>query len=347
MLGQDPGSSGVTFGEAWTAWLAGKRKLRQSARARLEQIGAHWLIPAIGDVPLERLSGVHCAAVFQRIEHINAGIRAQQGDGRAFVHVDGDVRDRPRPVGVASQHRVYAALREFANFEVRKTRRLAFNPAYAVELEQEITPEATRWSAAQARKFLAATAGDPLHPAYRLVLLRGLRRGEALGLRWADADLDAGFLRIRQTSLKIGGEVVTGRPKSKAGERVIWLDQQTTDLLKAHHDAQVLQALEADTAWQDHDLLFCKEDGQPLKPDAVSRHFKVLARKAGLPPIKLHEGRHSAASLARDAAVDPEIRRRTLGHADQAMTSHYTHIEQAARQAAAEAVARLVEGDGS
>src|SRR5258705_383133 len=135
MLGQDPGSSGVTFGEAWTAWLAGKRKLRQSARARLEEIGAHWLMPAGGDVPL-------------------------------------------------------------------------------------------------ARKFLAGTAGDPLHPAYRLVLLRGLRRGEALGLRWADADLDAGFLRIRQTSLKIGGEVVTGRPKSKAGERVIWLDQQTTDLLK-------------------------------------------------------------------------------------------------------------------
>lgn len=82
--------------------------------------------------------------------------------------------------------------------------------------------------------------------------------------------------------------------------------------------------------------------GRLLKPDAVSRRFKVLARESCLPPIKLHEGRHSAASLARDAEVDPEIRRKTLGHADQAMTSHYTHIEAAAHRA--EAVAQLVEG---
>jgi integrase len=68
---------------------------------------------------------------------------------------------------------------------------------------------------------------------------------------------------------------------------------------------------------------------------------------AGLSVIKLHEGRHSAASLARDAAVDPEIRRRTLGHADAAMTAHYTHIEAEAHKAAAEAVAKLVEGAAS
>lgn len=78
--------------------------------------------------------------MFGRIERINAGIAAQRGDGRAYVHVEGDVRSRPRPVGVAFQHRVLAALREFANFEVRKTRRLAFNPVYAVELEPEVTP---------------------------------------------------------------------------------------------------------------------------------------------------------------------------------------------------------------
>jgi integrase len=79
----------------------------------------------------------------------------------------------------------------------------------------------------------------------------------------------------------------------------------------------------------------------------VSRRFKVIAKAANLPPIKLHEGRHSAASLARDAAVDPEIRRKTLGHADAAMTSHSTHIEAQALLAAAEAIAQLVEGAGS
>jgi hypothetical protein len=79
--------------------------------------------------------------------------------------------------GTASQHRVYAALREFCNFEVRKTQRLAFNPVYAVELEPEVTPEARRWSASEARAFLAFTKDDPLGPLFRIVLLRSSRRG--------------------------------------------------------------------------------------------------------------------------------------------------------------------------
>lgn len=93
--------------------------------------------------------------------------------------------------------------------------------------------------------------------------------------------------------------------------------------------------------------MFCRPDGTPWKPDYVSRRFKALAKAAGLPAIKLHERRHSAASLARDAEVDPEIRRKTLGHADAAMTSHYTHVEAAAHRAAAEAVAELVKGAGA
>ena len=103
----------------------------------------------------------------------------------------------------------------------------------------------------------------------------------------------------------------------------------------------------AGESWQDNDLIFCQGDGTPYKPDAVTRRFQRLATLAGLPVIKLHEGRHSAASLARDAAVDPDIRRRTLGHADAAMTAHYTHIEAEAHKAAAEAVAKLVESASS
>ncbi len=99
---------------------------------------------------------------------------------------------------------------------------------------------------------------DRLHLAYRLVLLRGMRRGEALGVRWADTDLDAGCLRVRQTMLKIGGDVVKGRPKSRAGERIVWLDQATTDLLKAHRRAQLAARLRAGQSWQDHDLLLLR-----------------------------------------------------------------------------------------
>ena len=90
------------------------------------------------------------------------------------------------------------------------------------------------------------------------------------------------------------------------------------------------------------DLIFCKDDRAPCRPDYVTGRFKALAAQAGLPVIRLYEGRHSTASLARDAEVDPEIRRKTLGHADAAMTSHCTHIEAQAHRAAAEAVAKLV-----
>ena len=137
------------------------------------------------------------------------------------------------------------------------------------------------------------------------------------------------------------------RPKGKAGERKIWLDAETIRLLREHRAAQRKGRMKAGPGWADDDLIFCKDDGTPWKPDHVSRRFKTIARAAGLPVIKLHEGRHSAASLARDAEVDPEIRRKTLGHADQAMTSHNTHIEVQAHRAAAEAVAKLVEGAGS
>jgi integrase len=346
-VGLDPASTGISTGEAWHAWLTGKKRLRASSAERLEIAGRHWILPVLADVPLERLNGAHVAEVFTRIERLNAELTSKQGDSRSFVRLDGDVRTRPRHVGIASQHRVYAALREFCNFEVRKTRRLAFNPVYAVELEPEVTPEATRWSARQAYAFLAATKADPLGPLFRIVLLRGARRGEAVGLRWADADLDAAYVRVRRPIVLVRGAVTESTPKTKTGDRLIWLDAETVRILKEHRTAQVKARLAAGESWHDNDLIFCRGDGTPHKPDAVSRRFKRLAALAGLPVIKLHEGRHSAASLARDAAVDPEIRRRTLGHADAAMTAHYTHIEAEAHKAAAEAVAKLVEGASS
>jgi hypothetical protein len=106
----DPASSGETFGPAW---LAGKKRLRPSSSRRLDQIGAHWLLPVLADVPLKRLAGRHCAAD-SRIEDINEEITAARGEERAPV-LARDVRNRPQHVGIATQHRVYATLREFLN----------------------------------------------------------------------------------------------------------------------------------------------------------------------------------------------------------------------------------------
>jgi integrase len=137
-------------------------------------------------------------------------------------------------------------------------------------------------------------------------------------------------LRAGAASDRAGGRgaATESTPKTKTGDRLIWLDAETVRILKEHRTAQVKGQLTAGESWQDNDLILCLADGTPHKPPVVSRRFKRVAALAGLPV-----GRHSAASLARDAAVDPEIRRRTLGHADAAMTAHYTHIEAEAHKA--------------
>ncbi len=99
----------------------------------------------------------------------------------------------------------------------RSLERTAANPAYAIELEAEITPEAQRWSAAEARRFLSVCADDPLHLLFRITVLRGARRGEAIGLRWSGADLDAGYVRVERPVLLVGADVIEGRPNSRAG----------------------------------------------------------------------------------------------------------------------------------
>jgi integrase len=345
-LGQDLASPEEMFGQAWRAWLAGKRKARPSWLRNLSLIGQHWLLPVLEDMPLARIGGEQCAAVFKRIEDFNEEIRRAAEDGRGPV-LPGDARTQAKHVGIAQQHRVYAALRAFMNFQVRRRHVFPFNPVFMVELEPEERDEARRWSAAEARQFLSATAADPLGLMLRIVLLRGARRGEAIGFRWAGANLDAGYLTVDRPVLQVGGTLSEGKPKTRAGARRIWLDPVTVTLLRQHRKAHLADRLRASTAWLDNDLIFCQADGSPWNPDYVTHKFPKLARAAGVPVIKLHEARHSAASLARDAGVDPEIRRVGLGHADQAMTSHYTHIEAAAHLAAAEAVARLVEGAGA
>ena len=263
-LGQDPASAGVTFGQAWAAWLAGNKRLRASARRRLTGIGEHWLLPILADVPLERLTGAHCTAVFERIDRINAEIAAQRAAGKALIRVEGDVRARHRPVDVASQHRIFAALRTVLNFEVKVTHRLAFNPVYAVQLAPEETPEAQRWSAAQVARFLAHTAGDPLGLLFRVAVLRGPRRGELCGFRWAVSDLDAGYLGTQQTILQLGGTVTfEDKGKTRVSRRRNWLDDETARLLRAHRTAQLRARMRAGEAWADHDLVFCRDDGTP------------------------------------------------------------------------------------
>ncbi len=153
---------------------------------------------------------------------------------------------------------------------------------------------------------------------------------------------------MKRTVLQLGGKLYEEpAAKSKAGDRLVFLDAETADLLRAHHKAQLRARMKAGPAWQDNDLVFCQADGRPWNPDHVSKRFKKLAAQAGVPVIKLHEGgRHTGNSLMRDAGVDQEVRMREVGHAGRDINDRYTHVLIEAHLAAAEQTAALIREAG-
>jgi integrase len=330
-----------TFGDAWPAWLAGKKKLRPSAAKALRGHGDNWLIPVLADIPVDRITGEHCAMVFERIEMFNDEIEAAREEKRRPV-LPGVVRQLHRHVGVASQHRVYAALREFFNYHLRKAHTITFNPVFAVELEAETRDPVEVWTPEQVGHFLDFHADDRMYWLWRLALLRGFRRGELAGMADDAFDPAAASITVNVALLAIGGKLVWGKPKTRAGERVVGLDADSVKAGKAHQSRRRRERLAA-AAWEDSGRMFTTEHGAALNPDWISRRFKAMAAEAGLPVIKFHAARHTAATLALQGKVDVKIVSETLGHSTTRITEDlYQHVSVRMQIGAAETVVALL-----
>ena len=246
-------------------------------------------------------------------------------------------------VGVSTQHGIYRALRAFLNFQWKKARAIPFNPVYMVELEPDTHATPLTWSPEQVGLFLAFHKDDRLYFLWRLALLRGFRRGELCGMADADFDADEGAITVNAALLEIGGRLVWGKPKSKAGERVVDLDENSVTEGKAHRGRRKRERLRAGGAWGDTGCMFTNELGDPLRPDWVSRRFKEMAAEAGLPVIKLHAARHTAASLALEAGVDIKVVSDQLGHSTTTITRDtHQHVRRATHRDAAEKVVALL-----
>ena len=185
-------------------------------------------------------------------------------------------------------------------------------------------------SEAEARTFLdaARVAEDRFEALYVLAITTGLRRGELLGLRWDDADLDRGTLRVGRALVREGGRWVVGETKTKRGRRRVNLTPRTVAALKAHRKRQLEQRVRLAGLYEDQGLIFASENGTPLNPEnLVKRSFKPLLKRAGLPEIRFHDLRHTCATLLLGRGVHPKIVQELLGHATIAMTldtySHY------------------------
>jgi len=323
-------------------WFAGKRKLKASVKRGYRSHLDHYLIPILGEIRLDRLRAEHISGMFDTIEEWNAEILASHEEGRA-PHLPDDLRKRKKLVGIATQHRIRATLRGALNAAVKRPGMLAWNPCLAVELPPEKRDPARVWAPEQVAEFFDAADDDRLGLLYRVILLRGLRRGEACGLRWSDLDIASGHVRIAQTVLQIGGRIIFDTPKTRAGERWVSVGKDIARRFKAHRNLQRRERFAAGEAWLDHDLVFCRKDGRPLAPDRVSARFREIAAAAGLPVIKLHEARHTAATLGLEAGIDIKVMSDQLGHSTTRITEDlYTHVRMAVHDQAAEQIVSLI-----
>ena len=280
--------------------------------------------------------------VFERIDVFNEEIEAAREAGRQPV-LPGDVRGRTRYTDVATQHRIYGVLRAFLNYQWKRAHKIPFNPIYAVELEPETREAPLVWDPDQVARFLEFTADDRLACLWRFVLLRGFRRGEICGLADADVDTARAAVTVNVALVQVGGKLIWGRPKSKAGERVVGLDKGTVEAVRAHRTLRKRERLAAGEAWADSGRMFTDELGEPLHPDYVSRRFRELAEKAGLPVIKFHAARHTAATLALEAGIDIKIVSEQLGHSTTRITQDlYQHVRHQVHVDSAEKVVDLL-----
>ena len=154
-------------------------------------------------------------------------------------------------------------------------------------------------------------------------------------------------LTVKRVIIQLGGKLhEEPTAKTKADDRLVFLDHDTAALLREHRQAQRKARMKAGPAWADNDLVFCQDDGTPWKPDHVSKKLKRLAAKAGV-PVKLHEGgRHTGNSMMYDAEVRPDIVMRQVGHASPEISQRYNHPMKQAHLATSAQVSALVRKAG-
>lgn len=207
-------------------------------------------------------------------------------------------------------------------------RLMAQNPCDSVELPRQVRSEMQALSPEQARGFLEAAASTPWRALFEVLVVTGMRPGEALGLQWRDIDWDAGRLSVRRALVKQGKEWRLEEPKTAKSRRAIPLPPDTVRTLVTHRKQQAVERLAAGPAYVNHDLVFAGQHGQPLDAhNVVRRGFKPLLREAGLPNrVRLYDLRHTCATLLLGQGVHPKVVSERLGHASVALTlDTYSH----------------------
>ena len=227
-------------------------------------------------------------------------------------------------------------------------RMLPGNPADLVELPKMVRKEMRALSPQEATDFLDAIRGDRWAPLWELLLVTGLRPGEALGLKWSDVDWDQKRVRIQRTLVRSeDNEWHLGEPKTARSRRSVVVPKSTMDTLRRHRTDQAQERLRRGAEYKaDLDLVFANGVGEPLDYRVVvRRHFKPIVKAAGLEPLRLYDLRHTCATLLLAGGEHPKVVAERLGHSSTVMTMDvYSHVLPDMQEKAAEKLERLLFG---
>ena len=294
-------------------WLPARRlSLRESTAATYEQMIRTYIAATIGAAKLQAIDGATLNAFYGRL--LSEGrTEARRGLGAGLS-----------PKTVRNVHGLLSrAFRDAVRWG-----RLPRNPCDAADPPRGVSPEMKAWSAEQLRKFVSSVATHRWAGIWALMATTGVRRGEVLGLRWSDVDLDAGSVTIRSTRVRFGKTIATSTPKTARGNRTVALGPVVVAGLRAWRRQQAADQLLMGAGWRNGDnLVVTVADGSAPNPEAFSNLFGKLAKAAELPMIRLHDLRHSYATAALASGVPVKVVSQRIGHADVGVTLKiYAHV---------------------
>ena len=307
----------VTFADyVHRQWLPSvKSTIRPLTFKGYERVMTRNVIPGIGSVRLQSLSGGHINALYRQLEE--SGMAASTLN---FVH--------------AVLHR---SLRDATRWGL-----VTRNAAAMADPPKASRSRAKAWTASELSRFLGHVAKDPLFALWRTAATTGMRRGELCGLTWRCLDLKGGRLTVEKQIVPARGGIAWSPPKSARSRRTIALDPQTVDALRRHRNGQLLERQLAGDVYEDEDLVFADPLGGAIRPDRLSGLFRKHRIAAGIPTGSLHTLRHTAATLALSADIPVHIVAARLGDNPVVVLRTYAHLLPQSDELAAERVAALL-----
>jgi len=370
----------LTVTEFLRDWLERKKDIKPATYFSYhQQIEAQW-IPRLGGHRLDRLNGSHVQAALDAIAAEAEVIADQNNQRRAVLaeskaawreHRSADARrarallkSMPpfRPVQNAATLVRYRACLRSALTDACKQRLATENAAKNVYLASGRSPKpriwtenrvalwrdtgqvpfpVMVWTAEQTTAFLRQAKTHPFYPAFLVIAYTGLRRGEACALRWSDIDFTTGRIEITQQLVQYSWNAeIQDETKTQHGDRVVIAVKPVLKALAKHRTTQAQREQAAGSDWTKTDLVFTTDTGEPVYPSHVIDTLRTIAHRAGLPPIRLHDLRHGAATHALSAGVDMKTISDMLGHSSITITADtYTNVADELKRAAADKIA--------